>query len=219
MDGGDGVDTLDYSAAPFQVNIWMNPGPGQAPGGYALGDTIQNFENILGSASNDFLFGTDGPNRMEAGNGDDTIDGRSGDDIILAGNGNDTLDRGIGNDTINGGAGNDNIVGASGNDTVIGGLGADTMDSSTGSTQFVYNDSANFRAEYNGDTINFFKHGVDKIDVSAITNVTGANVSISAQGGKDYHVFFLSDDFSGTYFLDVHLNDATAQLTLSDFIL
>lgn len=68
--------------------------------------------NVSGSASADFVFGSDVTN--------DALSGGSGSDYLFAGSGDDTVDGGAGNDLIVGGngAGDDTYIGGSGNDTV-----------------------------------------------------------------------------------------------------
>ena len=77
LDGGDGNDTVSYrsSNAGVTINLENN----NAEGGHAAGDTISNFENIIGSAHADILTGSDGQeNIIEGGAGGDTLDGGTG---------------------------------------------------------------------------------------------------------------------------------------------
>ena len=74
------------------------------------------------------LGGTDGPDRLMAGNADDdTVWGDGGDDVIDGGNGNDQLFGGDGNDVITDTSGNDVIHGDAGADTVSAGPGDDIV--------------------------------------------------------------------------------------------
>lgn len=96
MDGGDGIDTLDYSASNSGVTI--NLITDTASGGHAAGDIISNFENVIGSNSNDTI----------------TIDANSTANIINAGGGNDIIQRdgstGGTIDTIDGGTGINTLI-------------------------------------------------------------------------------------------------------------
>ena len=65
----------------------------------ATGDTISNFENVLGSDYNDVLSGTNGANTLDGGAGNDTLNGRGGNDRIDGFTGNDIMTGGTGNDT------------------------------------------------------------------------------------------------------------------------
>jgi Ca2+-binding RTX toxin-like protein len=80
LDGGDGIDTLSYyhSTAGVTVNLGTN----QVSGGDATGDTIVNFENVLGSYNADYLIGS---------SGDNVLDGQGGNDILAGGAGFDTF--------------------------------------------------------------------------------------------------------------------------------
>ncbi len=102
MDGGAGNDSVIYSKSDAAVAI--NLSDGSASGGHAEGDTISNFENVIGS---DYA---------------DTLDGNTEDNYIIGGEGNDILNAGTGNDTyiFDRGDGQDQIHDFSG--AVYGGL-------------------------------------------------------------------------------------------------
>jgi hypothetical protein len=97
LDGGDGIDTLDFSglASPegrdmeTQVNFGL-PSP-----------AIQNFENLIGSRFGDRIFGSDIANTLNGGKGNDRIDGRMGSDRLIGGKGNDVFVFNAINDTTN----------------------------------------------------------------------------------------------------------------------
>ncbi|TWA66830.1 serralysin [Azospirillum baldaniorum] len=108
-----GIDTLDASASTTGVNFNLeassiNYGHNLAP--RAL------FENAIGSAGNDTIFGTNerpsiGPDGVWFDHsGNNRIDGGPGDDHILAGSGDDTLIGGTGRNWLDGGLGNDTAV-------------------------------------------------------------------------------------------------------------
>jgi Ca2+-binding RTX toxin-like protein len=80
LDGGDGIDTLSYYHSPAGVTV--NLGTNQVSGGDATGDTIFNFENVIGSYNGDFLIGS---------SGDNVLDGSGGNDILAGGAGFDTF--------------------------------------------------------------------------------------------------------------------------------
>jgi choice-of-anchor C domain-containing protein len=155
MFGGDGTDTLSYIGSTVAVTV--NLATRSASGGDADGDTFWGFENLTGSAFNDYLIGDSGNNRIFAEVGDY--------DVIVGGGGADYLDGGTGiwdridyrtsvsavslnflTNTFSGGdAGDDTLVniegilGTSGNDTMIAGnttgywfFGYDGVDTLTG---------------------------------------------------------------------------------------
>ena len=158
LDGGEGDDTLDggggtgdgisYSNSADGVRVDLSKAGKQADfeansfgfavnqGGDAVGDTISNIENILGSDHNDWLTGDGGVNRLlggtgndrlEGGAGNDRLEGDAGDDNLYGGAGNDDLLGDVGNDNLYGDAGDDNLYGGEGNDDLFGGEGDDTL--------------------------------------------------------------------------------------------
>jgi RTX calcium-binding nonapeptide repeat (4 copies) len=75
-----------------------------------LVDSIFNFENVFGTATNDTILGTSGANYL---------DGAGGNDYLSGGAGNDTLVGGIGIDKLFGGTGIDTLTGGELKDTFI----------------------------------------------------------------------------------------------------
>ncbi|MFZ3583031.1 Hint domain-containing protein [Loktanella sp. DJP18] len=98
MDGGAGIDTLDYTDSASGVTVDL--AAQTASGGDAAGDTIANFENVIGSAHGDWITLSDTAGTITAGQGDDTLWGGLGDDLLLGGDGSDTLSGGAGSDTV-----------------------------------------------------------------------------------------------------------------------
>ncbi len=157
MDGGThdtsvfGFDTLDYSDSPegVQVNLGDATQSTSAPikgaagtgfGGHAEGDTFQNFEKVIGSAFDDFVYGAAGMNEVDLGAGNDTFDNDAplvsdnlvflgaGNDVARTGAGDDLVDAGSGNDWVQGEDGADRLFGGEGGDLLLGGNGADQLD-------------------------------------------------------------------------------------------
>ncbi len=106
MDGGDGIDTLDYSADSNGVVV--NLKTGIATGTTADGDKFKNFENVTGTVYDDVLTGDDN---------DNVLDGVSG---------NDTLIGGLGHDTLKGGTGSNIYVIDDADDTIVEAAGGGT---------------------------------------------------------------------------------------------
>jgi len=96
LNGGNQIDWASYDAAGAGVAVSLATGTGSA--GEAFGDVLIDIENLLGSAFNDTLEGSDGANRL---------DGRSGADVLLGLGGADILAGNEGADTLTGGAGDD----------------------------------------------------------------------------------------------------------------
>jgi predicted extracellular nuclease/Ca2+-binding RTX toxin-like protein len=122
-DGGDGIDTLDYSALNTAVNLTLKDGVTT----YQT-DTIENFENVVGGSAADKLTGNSLDNVLTGNTGNDTLKGMAGHDVLDGGEGDDTLDGGVGNDQLSGGIGDDVLKGAAGNDMLDGGEGDDDLD-------------------------------------------------------------------------------------------
>ncbi|MPZ24019.1 MAG: hypothetical protein GEU28_10865 [Dehalococcoidia bacterium] len=75
---------------------------------------------IIGTAGDDVIVGSPGPDIIRAGAGNDIVCGRGGDDIIYGGTGNDTLLGEGGDDELHGGLGFDRLVGGPGDDSLFG---------------------------------------------------------------------------------------------------
>lgn len=111
LDGGAhpvGGDTVSYAGSIFGVSV--NLGTGSTSGGDAAGDTISNFENIVGSNAADTLTGSAVANVIDGGIGNDTLVGEAGDDKISGGAGDDIVSGGTGKDMLDGGAGRDTLT-------------------------------------------------------------------------------------------------------------
>lgn len=138
IDGGTEIDTVSYSDRAdggINVNIFngititggfINSG-GFYQGGNAE-DTLQNLENIIGTAFADRLVGGSSAARIEGAGGNDVISSFSGRDTILGGDGNDRISAGEDRDQLLGGTGNDTLNGGLGTDTLNGGTEVDAAD-------------------------------------------------------------------------------------------
>ncbi|MBC3919048.1 DUF4214 domain-containing protein [Undibacterium sp. CY18W] len=108
----DGANTIVYGGSPVSLRWFYG-----------------EYENAVGSAKADVIFGNDLANNIYGGAGNDGIDGMGGNDSINGGDGNDSMNGGDGNDTLIGGAGNDlfdwDEGTRSGNDIFVGGTGDD----------------------------------------------------------------------------------------------
>jgi Ca2+-binding RTX toxin-like protein len=98
MDGRGGTDTAVFSRASELV---VNLVEGTAVE-YWGSDTLENFEDIIGSDHADTIIGDDGPNSIWGGRGADTIVGAGGDDTLIGERGNDGVNGGDGSDACDG---------------------------------------------------------------------------------------------------------------------
>lgn len=127
IDGGLGIDTLDYSGLVFDaaattgITVDLRLTAAQNTGAAGI-DRIASVENIIGTTSHDKLYGTETANMLTGGAGSDILMGNGGDDVLNGGAGNDLVDGGAGNDVINAGRGSPVIIET---DFLTGGLGAD----------------------------------------------------------------------------------------------
>ena len=102
IDGGSGIDTIDYGRSTKQVIVALDTGTASVLGdsfSFVLEDRISNVENIIGSRHNDYIRGDDGNNELSGRNGNDTIIGGAGRDLIDGGRGADSLTGGADADT------------------------------------------------------------------------------------------------------------------------
>ena len=87
LDGGTGTDTLSYANEGGSVGVAVDlSGLRQTAtdnGTTTTRDTIENFENVIGSQYNDKLTGDGRANRLEGGRGADTLEGGAGKDTYV----------------------------------------------------------------------------------------------------------------------------------------
>ncbi len=181
------------------------------------GDPDPNNPDINNLPSNEesrTLTGTEGDDRLEAGNGGDTLFGMGGadsmagsighdvlyggagrdtmaagpgHDILFGGNGNDTLDGSFGNDHLYGGRGKDTLNGSYDNDVLRGGRGNDTLEGGWGADRFEFH-------RYSGeDVITDF---LENSSTHIYPDPENEKLSITKQAGPGNH------DSQGNYHAD-----------------
>ena len=223
LNGGEGLDIADYSAATGGIDIDLQVGTLTSPG---LGsDTLISIEGIFGSAFDDVLVGDGNDNYFAGFGGDDTIDGRGGFDIIslrgatsgatvapgLLDTGTITLD-GLGTDTFQNMEG---IEGTDFSDHFTGGAGYDVFWGADGDDTFVVTDGGD---EYLGG------NGLDTLD---FTNATAGvrirlldqtfetdNLGNAMDGGFDDFEFSAIDNVIGSSFDDFVLGGTEGPLAI-----
>jgi RTX calcium-binding nonapeptide repeat (4 copies) len=156
----DAVDVVDNSG-----NVDLLGGIGSVLNSLGSSGILQSFvvNNLLfggvggiagvvlkGLASNDFMRGGDGVDKMLGQLGNDLLNGGLGDDLLRGLVGNDVLAGLFDDDILDGGKGNDTLIGGKGIDELLGGKGTDR-----------------FVVEFNGgnDIIKDFQNTVDRIAV------------------------------------------------------
>jgi Ca2+-binding RTX toxin-like protein len=159
FDGGDGVDTADYSDLTGGLVIRVVDGVTEVDataGGGGI-DSLISVETLIGTNFVDTITGSDGDDTFAAGKGDDLFDGGAGSDTIsfeLA-NGAVTVDLTAGSaisidgttslvdiENVIGSAFDDNIAGNAEDNRIAGGLGDDTMDGGAGRDTLEYGGAA-----------------------------------------------------------------------------
>ena len=169
INGGAGIDTIDYSSATVGVKITLTDAINKAgsTGGTVEADflkfyptnsshhqvvaTLTSIENATGSIFADTLIGNSASN---------VLNGCAGSDVINAGGGNDIIIAGLGADTLTGGGGNDTFV------------YTDYRDS--GYTNVPLSGGGSTVINHGVDVIADFQAGQDRIDLSGINaQVTG----------------------------------------------
>ena len=98
LNGKDGVDTLDGSRLDSGITVNLKHTNDSGQQFINTGDTIYNFENVVGTDQNDVILGNDDANTLEGGAGDDRLYGYGGDDSLIDHEGNDLIAGLDGND-------------------------------------------------------------------------------------------------------------------------
>src|SRR6185295_12957646 len=99
IDGGDGIDTRDYSNVG-EVVVDLEAGEASQNGGGGS-DDLTSIENVTGSNGGDsisnHLLGLAGSDSISAGDGNNTVEGGTQEDTLSAGSGDDILNGGTEN--------------------------------------------------------------------------------------------------------------------------
>jgi Ca2+-binding RTX toxin-like protein len=196
LTGGDGEDLLSYKNAAGSVVIDLRITEEQDTSSDGK-DTISGFENLEGSANNDFLngdaqnnklFGLAGDDNISADAGNDTIEGGLGDDTLKGEAGNDVLEGGDGDDLLDGGEGDDSISAALGDDTIIASMGKDTIDGGDGSDTI---DFTTFTTGIDADLDGGNKVTINNdISVKNVENIIGSSHQDTLSGDAQNNKFY-----------------------------
>ena len=194
-DAGEGVK-VDLSNTGTQADFDGTNGFTANQGGEAVGDTITDIEDVVGSDHNDWLTGDDKDNNLQGGEGNDRLEGGVGADTLDGGIGADTLEGGVGSDTLDGGDGDDVLEGGAGADTLSGGEGDDKVlyddagvgvkvDLSNTGTQTDFDGSHGFTANQGGEAVGDTLSDIEDVVGSDHNDwLTGDGEDNNLQGGK-----------------------------------
>jgi Ca2+-binding RTX toxin-like protein len=130
LTGGEGTDTVSFQSATVGVTVSLTRGTAEGDGA----DTLQGFENVVGTPKADEIHGDGARNRL---------DGRRGPDQLYAGNGADIILGGDGNDLLFGQRGDDLLLGESAKDQLDGGRDSDVCKGGSGPDSFVFCETIN----------------------------------------------------------------------------
>ncbi len=182
--GGNGTDTLDFSAATHDITVYDNSGSvglGSDMSGHIVGSDIGNvsvsgFEIYVFGSGNDFA-------RIRGGGNPVSISG---------GGGNDWLTSSAQNDFLDGGSGRDLLWAKEGDDTIVFDLSDQGVDGGQGVDTFLVQESINFNklkaivTNMNGLDL----HGTSPITISGLSLDTIFNMSDDgATGSTTNHLF------------------------------
>jgi Ca2+-binding RTX toxin-like protein len=143
--GGDGTDTIDYSARAGAVSLTTDgvANDGGMSGSNENDDIGADFERFFGGSGADIisLTGITGNGFASSYGGADTITGSDGDDTLIGGTDADVITGGIGADILEGGSGSDSLTGGAGEDILApdgADAVADTVDGGADTDQVSY---------------------------------------------------------------------------------
>lgn len=105
VNGGAGLDVLDYSKWTSAVDVNLPSERATATGG------VTAIENVKGGSGNDILVGDANANTLTGYGGHDILDGGDGDDSLFGGVGDDLLIGGRGTDRLDGDGDDDLLIG------------------------------------------------------------------------------------------------------------
>ncbi|MEE1657860.1 hypothetical protein VB618_16795 [Microvirga sp. CF3062] len=204
LNGGGGIDTVDYSAAGGAVKVDLATGSGS--GSEAQDDTYAEVENVIGSQFGDTLIGNGAANVLQGGNGDDVYYVSAGDVIIEGANaGNDkvftdthyTLGANLQDLEGTGGAAlmltgnelNNRITGNAAGNWIDGGVGADTMMGGAGDDVYVVDNVGDVVEDYLGNNTVVTSVQLDPNNLRGSFNITVADgFTFNVQGTNGNNV-------------------------------
>ena len=225
VDGGSGSDTLAFRT-PGESSGWDDDSYAGVNVDLSSTGNARNFENLVGSDSNDTLAGDISANVIAGGEGSDNITGGGGNDLLYAAeiitdtSGAtygltsyyvSTSNHGV--NSVSGGAGDDIIVGGLGDDTLDGGTGADTITTRGGNDTIVLRAGDGGNTLAGADTITDFTDGSDLISWS-----TGIVSDVSFTQGTGANASHTIAQYSNGEYLGLFQNTSASNFSVSDFV-
>lgn len=182
IDGGGGIDTLDYMSHTTGVSVNLM-GSATGTGG------VQSIENVKGGSGNDTIWGSQDDNRLIGGSGIDRLYGRGGNDILEGGADRDFLYGMDGRDLMIGGDGADFLYGGNHDDILIAGNLQSTENRLRVMDEWTRTDSSAsarvFNLKYSGGWI-MGNNGNHNLNSGTVENSDGANDSLTGGTGTDW---------------------------------
>ena len=201
---GDG-DTVNFSGVTGSNGIFVDlslaGGFASLTAGFNVGDTIgiPDFENVIGTGSNDTITGNSGNNILYGGGGADSLSGGAGDDILIFDAADPLVEGGAGRDVgiVSGEAGVTVDLAATGLEVVVGGAGAD-----------------NFTLNGQGDTLQMVAGG-GGVDTFTI-NVDDTSETVVVWGGEGADRFQINNSSGPLGIMTVNI-DGLIDENFADF--
>ncbi len=206
-DGNGGTDT-----GTVVLTLTSNDVVGTAGNDFLFGTRAG--DGIAGLEGNDRLYGKDGNDVLDGGPGDDRLSGQRGDDTLDGGAGRDRLSGGRGDDLLTGGAdddhlsgddGDDMLIGGDGNDLLLGGRGNDVLDGADGA-DYLWGGFGNDIIRAGAGDMVIGGVGADTVEITGSSDLRGESVVVKG--------FVLNRDL--IRFDDVFDGDAGAAIDLAN---
>jgi Ca2+-binding RTX toxin-like protein len=180
--------------------------------GFLVGETQHKFASGIGGnptwsiaprladgglvQDSDITVAGDGGEMLTGGGGSQLLHGKGGNDTIAGGAGSDLLFGGDGDDALSGGDADDHLFGGKGSDTLNGGPGNDFLKGNQGRDKFQFARSGDGR-----DIIADFESGLDRLEISGVTNADAQSLIAKATADPDDNaVLHLTPDDDITLF-------------------
>ncbi len=212
--GADAEDTLNGGNGD---DLMMGGDDADELKGERGNDTLiggEGDDDLNGNQGDDVIHGDGGSDTIHGSTGNDTLDGGDDKDYLLGGSHNDVLYGGAGNDTLSGNKGDDLIIGGDGKDTLRGGDGNDTLYGGAGEDKLYGHGGVDifvFANDAGKDLVRDFEDGTDRIDLTAFTGLSFADLDIDRKGGS---TLINVDEDTSIYLKNVHISDVSE----ADFI-